>query len=107
MAALRGKCGRTDGPRNRSAAFRDRFWSISGAASARVVAGRTDRRAVFLQNWATCRGDDGKGASSIGTAKFCDPTTQGRLNDEQIVMNIEDGKPGTMMAGWGGKPSRL
>jgi mono/diheme cytochrome c family protein len=54
-----------------------------------------DGKAVYTDNCAKCHGDDGKGATKMGTKlgarDYSDATVQASFTDDQAIKSVKDG----------------
>ena len=62
-----------------------------------------DAKALFAANCAACHGPNRQGISGLGPALT--PTSLAPHTEEHLVGIIQDGKPGTLMAGFKGRLS--
>jgi mono/diheme cytochrome c family protein len=72
-----------------------------------MIAGAADGKAVFLENCASCHGDDGKADTELGRKHMAQDLTDPKLAKELTLAKtrkvILRGVPGTKMKPWKGE----
>jgi mono/diheme cytochrome c family protein len=81
--------------------------ALAALLCAPLTAGAADGKAVYLENCATCHGDDGKADTELGRKYMAEDLTSPKLAKEMTLAKvkrvIQRGVPDTKMKAWKGE----